>query len=50
METVTFPAMDGQTLYAQWKSPKDIDIEIVAASNQALKINKYFANGYTVDW
>ena len=43
--------MDGQTLYAQRKNSKDIDIEATAmAAGQTITINKYFANAYTVDW
>ena len=38
------------TLYAKWKNLKDIDIEAVAtATKKTLKINKYFANAYTVN-
>ncbi len=48
---VLFPDMDGQTLYAHWSTSKDIEITAVAiAANQTLRINKYFANAYTVDW
>jgi len=43
--------MDGQTLYAHWKNEKDIEIEVTASEvGQTVKINKYFANAYTVDW
>ena len=42
--------MDGQTLYANWRG-KDIILQATStAANQTLKINKYFANAYTVDW
>ena len=41
---------ESQTLYAQWNVNKDIVLEATATSvNQTLKINKYFANAYTVD-
>ncbi len=48
---VLFPDMDSQTLYAHWNTSKDIVITaIVTSANQKIKINKYFANAYTVDW
>ena len=61
--TVLFPAMDSGTLYAFWSCDtgykisgdacilnKDIVLQATAtAANQKLKINKYFANAYTVD-
>jgi hypothetical protein len=50
VNTVIFPDMDGQTLYAHWEN-LDIVIEAtVTEANQKLKINKYFSNAYTVDW
>ena len=45
--------LDNTTVYAKWKevNPKDIVIEATATqTGQKIKINKYFANAYTVDW
>ena len=39
------------TLTAQWVNQKDIVIQVTATEDyKDLKINKYFANAYTVDW
>ena len=49
VEEVSFPEMDGQTLYAKWRG-KDIILQATStAANQKIKINKYFANNYTIN-
>ena len=50
LNTITAPYQN-MTLYAAWEPTKTIMLEATATqANQTLKINKYFANEYTVDW